>query len=155
VQPGFGWGGDLAVVGHLRLHSAPTFAADVVLERQRGDLTVTDETGNTSWGCPTCGSGWTCRTACGTSPGQPATLGVAAGAFVAHHAATTWPTPDAGAGGARVQVANLGTWGPWLPPGWRLTGALRTSAGIGGHFGAPEYTGGCAAAASACATCSA
>jgi translocation and assembly module TamB len=40
-----------------------------------------------------------------------------------------------------VQVANLGTWGPWLPPGWRLTGALRTSAGIGGRFGAPEYTG--------------
>jgi len=40
-----------------------------------------------------------------------------------------------------VQVANLGTWGPWLPAGWRLTGALRSSASIGGHFGTPEYTG--------------
>ena len=40
-----------------------------------------------------------------------------------------------------LRVANLGTWGPWVPPGWRVDGALQTSASIGGRFGAPEYTG--------------
>jgi translocation and assembly module TamB len=38
-------------------------------------------------------------------------------------------------------VAQLGVWGAWIPPGWRLTGELATSAVIGGRFGAPEYTG--------------
>jgi len=40
-----------------------------------------------------------------------------------------------------VRVANLGTWGRWVPAGWRLTGELHASAAIGGRFGAPEYTG--------------
>jgi translocation and assembly module TamB len=53
-----------------------------------------------------------------------------------------WPAADTPIQGVlEVQVANLGTWGPWVPPGWRLTGALRTSASIGGRFGAPEYHG--------------
>src|SRR5436853_442506 len=54
----------------------------------------------------------------------------------------SWPAPDSPIQGVlEVQVANLGTWGPWVPAGWRLSGALRTSASIGGRFGAPEYTG--------------
>ncbi len=40
-----------------------------------------------------------------------------------------------------MRVANLGTWGRWVPAGWRLTGELHASASIGGRFGAPEYTG--------------
>ena len=40
-----------------------------------------------------------------------------------------------------LRVDNLGTWGPWLPPGWRLGGALHASASFGGRFGAPQYTG--------------
>jgi translocation and assembly module TamB len=40
-----------------------------------------------------------------------------------------------------AQVANLGTWGAWVPAGWRLGGNMRTSTVIGGRFGAPEYTG--------------
>ena len=40
-----------------------------------------------------------------------------------------------------LQIADLGVWGPWLPPGWRLTGAMHAGASIGGRFGAPEYTG--------------
>jgi len=71
------------------------------------------------------------------------TLGVAAGAVIARTTPqATWPTPEAPIQGVlEVQVANLGTWGPWVPAGWRLNGALRISAGIGGKFGAPEYTG--------------
>ena len=71
------------------------------------------------------------------------TVGVAAGAFVARTSPqATWPAPDAPVSGVlELQVANLGTWGTWVPAGWRLGGALRVSAGIGGRFGAPEYTG--------------
>jgi translocation and assembly module TamB len=39
------------------------------------------------------------------------------------------------------QVADMGIWGRFMPPGWRLGGKLRTSAAIGGQFGAPEVRG--------------
>ncbi|HEX6706996.1 MAG TPA: translocation/assembly module TamB domain-containing protein [Albitalea sp.] len=146
AQPEFGWGGDLAVVGHVVMHSAPTVRADIVLERQHGDLTVTDETGTTQalglsdlrLGLNVQDGAWSF-----TQGLAGTTLGVAAGAFVARTSPqATWPAPDSPVQGVlEVQVANLGTWGPWVPAGWRLTGALRTSAGIGGRFNAPEYTG--------------
>ncbi|CAG1013824.1 partial Translocation and assembly module subunit TamB, partial [Burkholderiaceae bacterium] len=146
AQPDFGWGGDLAVVGHLNVRSAPSFTADIVLERQRGDLTVTDETGSTqALGLTDLRLGLDVRngTWSFTQGLAGKTLGVAAGAVVARTSPqATWPSPDTPIQGVlEVQVANLGTWGPWVPAGWRLTGALRTSAGIGGRFGAPEYTG--------------
>jgi translocation and assembly module TamB len=146
VQPDFGWGGDLAVTGHLKIHSAPSFTADVVLERQQGDLTVTDETGTVQAlgltdlrvGLEASNGTWNF-----TQGLAGKTLGVAAGAVVARTTPqATWPGPETPIQGVlEVQVANLGTWGPWVPAGWRLTGALRTSASIGGRFGAPEYTG--------------
>ena len=40
-----------------------------------------------------------------------------------------------------LDVANLGTWGTWVPAGWRLGGELRVGASFGGRVGAPEYTG--------------
>jgi translocation and assembly module TamB len=53
-----------------------------------------------------------------------------------------WPPADAPLEGVvEAQVADIGVWGSWLPPGWRVGGTLRTSASIGGRFGAPEYTG--------------
>jgi translocation and assembly module TamB len=146
VQPSFGWGGDLAVSGHARVRSAPTFSADVVLERQRGDLTVTDESGNVQalglsdlrLGLEAANGTWNF-----TQGLAGKTLGVAAGAVVARTSPQAiWPGPEAPIQGVlEVQVANLGTWGPWVPAGWRLVGEMRTSASIGGRFGAPEYTG--------------
>lgn len=146
AQPEFGWGGDLAVVGRVNLRSAPAFTADVVFERQRGDLTVTDETGTTQalgltdlrLGLDVQNGVWSF-----TQGLAGRTLGVAAGAVVARTSPqSTWPSPDTPIQGVlEVQVANLGTWGPWVPAGWRLAGALRTSASIAGRFGAPEYTG--------------
>lgn len=146
AQPDFGWGGDLTMVGHLNIKSSPTFSADVVLERQAGDLAVTDETGKTQalgltdlrLGLDAHDGTWSF-----TQGLAGKTLGVAAGAVVAHTSPqASWPTPDSPIQGVlEVQVANLGTWGPWVPAGWRLNGALRISAGIGGKFGAPEYTG--------------
>jgi translocation and assembly module TamB len=99
LQPDFGWGGDLAIVGRLRMKSAPSFTAEVVLERQGGDLTVTDETGNTQplgltdlrLGLDVQNGTWNF-----TQGLAGTTLGVAAGAFVAHTSPeATWPAPDA------------------------------------------------------------
>jgi len=146
AQPEFGWGGDLALAGRLKIRSAPSFSADIVLERHHGDLTVTDETGITQplgltdlrLGLDANNGTWSFTQALAGK-----TLGVAAGAVVVRTTPqATWPAPETPIQGVlEVQVANLGTWGPWVPAGWRLTGALRTSASIGGRFGAPEYTG--------------
>jgi len=145
VQPDFGWGGDLTVAAHIKLRSAPTFSADIVVERSAGDLTVTEELGTRALGLTDLrlglaadGGVWNF-----TQGLAGKALGVAAGAVVVRtDPKATWPAADAPIQGVlELQVADLGTWGTWVPPGWRLAGALRTSAGIAGRFGAPEYTG--------------
>ena len=145
LQPDFGWGGDLTIAGRIDVRSAPTFAADLVLERARGDLTVTDETGTQSLGLSDLRLGLVAADGVWsfTQGLAGTTLGVAAGAVVARTSPTAvWPAPETPIQGVlELRVANLGTWGPWVPAGWRLGGALRTSATIAGRFGAPEYTG--------------
>ena len=145
LQPEFGWGGDLRLRGRLALRSAPDFRADIVVERERGDLTVTDETGTQSLGLSDLRLGLDVAdgTWSFTQGLAGSTLGVAAGAFVARTTPqATWPAPDTPVSGVlELQVANLGTWGTWVPAGWRLGGTLGVTAGIGGRFGAPEFTG--------------
>ena len=145
VQPAFGWGGDLSVKGTVKVRSAGSFNADIVLERAGGDLSVTDEAGTQKLGLTDL------RLALNARDGRWAftqalageSLGVAAGAVTANVAADAyWPpssTPIQGVLEARV--TNLGAWGGWVPSGWRLGGSLHTGATIGGTFGAPEYTG--------------
>ena len=145
VQPTFGWGGDLKMGGRINLSSAPAFTADVVIERQGGDLSVTDEVSTQALGLTDL------RLALDAKDGvwsftqalAGKTLGVGAGAVVARTSAQAlWPAADAPIQGVmELQVANLGSWGTWVPAGWRLGGELRTGATIGGRFGAPEYTG--------------
>ena len=149
VQPDFGWGGDMTISAHLKLHTsanpAPTFSADIVVERASGDLTVTEELGTRALGLTDL------RLALKADNGvwnftqgmAGKTLGVAAGAVVVRTSPeATWPPAEAPIQGVlELQVADLGTLGTWVPPGWRLAGALRASAGINGRFGAPEYTG--------------
>ena len=145
AQPDFGWGGDLTIAGTLSIHSAPTFKADIVIERRSGDLSVTEELGTEALGLTDL------RLALSASDGvwnftqalAGKTLGVAAGAIVARTTPqATWPSADTPIQGVlELQVASLGTWGPWVPPGWRLDGMLHASASIAGRFGAPEYTG--------------
>ncbi len=145
MQPDFGWGGDLAIGGTLSVHSAPTFRADIVIERRSGDLTVTEELGTQALGLTDLRLGLSANNGVWnfTQGLAGKTLGVAAGAIVARTSPqATWPGADTPIEGVlEVRVANLGTWGPWVPPGWRVDGALQTSASIGGRFGAPEYTG--------------
>ncbi len=145
AQPRFGWGGDLRIGGHLKVKSAPNFSADVVIERSSGDLSVTDETGTRALGLSDLRIGlnaqdgvWSFATGLAGT-----TLGQAAGAVVARTSPkATWPDSDAPLDGViELQIGNLGVWGPWLPPGWRLSGEMHASASFGGRFGAPEYVG--------------
>ena len=144
AQPLFGWQGDLRVGGRISVHGAPQVQADIVLERLGGDLSVTDETGTQALQLSDL------RLALNANDGQWSftqvfagkTLGEAAGAVTARIDPRQWPNADTPIQGVlEARVANLGTWGAWVPPGWRLAGTMRTSASIGGHLGAPEYTG--------------
>lgn len=145
LQPGFGWGGDLTMGGHLEVHSDGGLSANVVLERHLGDLTVTDEVGSQSLGLTNL------RFALSAEEGvwtfshylNGKTVGVLAGAVIVRTSPEAlWPTPDAAVqGAAELDVANLGAWGTWVPAGWRLGGQMKTSAVFSGRFGAPEVTG--------------
>jgi translocation and assembly module TamB len=70
-------------------------------------------------------------------------MGVLAGAQSLRVApSATWPAPDTPMQGVlEWRVADLAVWAPFTPPGWRVGGQLRTSAALGGRFGAPEVEG--------------
>ncbi len=145
LQPRFGWGGDLRLGGKLQVQSAPSFSAEVVVERSSGDLSVTDESGVRTLGLSDLRLGVSARDGewSFTTGVAGKTLGRVGGAVVARTSPKAiWPTDDAPLNGVlELQIGDLGVWGPWLPPGWRLTGAMHAGASIGGRFGAPEYTG--------------
>ncbi|MBC7734239.1 MAG: translocation/assembly module TamB domain-containing protein [Bacteriovorax sp.] len=145
LQPDFGWGGDLMIGGRVLLHSAPTFAADIVIERRSGDLTVTDELGTQGVGLTDLRLALTAQNGVWnfTQAVAGKALGAGAGAVVMRTSPqAVWPAPETPIEGVfELQVAHLATWGGWVPPGWRIDGALRTSASFGGRFGAPQYTG--------------
>ncbi|OYU83314.1 MAG: DUF490 domain-containing protein, partial [Burkholderiales bacterium PBB5] len=120
--------------------------ADIVLERGSGDLTLTDDLGAvTTLGISDL------RLALSAHDGlwqfaqglAGRSIGQMAGAQVLRTSADKrWPGPDATLQGViESRVSNLGVWGAWVPPGWRLTGALHTTASVGGRLGAPELRG--------------
>ena len=146
AQPAQGWGGDLTMGGHISVHSTARFDADIVLERLAGDLSLTDDLGTTQ------ALGVTdLRLALTAHDGlwqfaqglAGRSLGEMAGAQVLRTSADKrWPPPEAPLQGViEMRVANLGIWGTWVPPGWRLAGQLRTSASFGGTLSAPEIRG--------------
>lgn len=145
IQPSFGWAGDLTLGARIELKAAERFDADIVLERQGGDLQVTDESGTQALGLTDLRLALAAHDGTWTfSQGLAGkALGEMAGVLNVRTAADNrWPRPDAPLEGLlELRVANLGVWGAWVPPGWRLAGELRTSASIGGRWGAPEYTG--------------
>ena len=133
------------VGGRIALKSDPSPVADVVLERLRGDLQISDETDTQALGLTDL------RLALSANNGvwnftqalAGESVGVAVGAFVAR----TPPGqafPDANTplqGVLELQVKNLASLATWVPPGWRLGGALQSSASLAGKLGAPEFTG--------------
>ncbi len=145
LQPSFGWRGDLRLAASIDVKAAERFDADIVFERRDGDLQVKDEGGTQALGLTDL------RIALAAHDGTwfftqafaGRALGEMAGAVsVRTSPLARWPERDAPLDGVlQARVANLGVWGAWVPAGWRLAGELRTSATVGGRFGAPEYTG--------------
>ena len=144
-QPDFGWGGDLAVTARLDVRSAPTVKVDAVIERAAGDLTVTDELQTQRLGITDLrfSAAATNGTWNFTGAVAGASLGVVSGGATVRASPTAaWPDAQATLeGGLGARVDQLGIWGNWVPPGWRLAGELRASANLTGRFGAPQYTG--------------
>jgi translocation and assembly module TamB len=145
LQPDFGWGGDLIVGGHAVIHSSPSLVAQVEFGRRRGDLNVTDEAGtlpveltDLRLALDAQGGVWTFTQAVSGDK-----LGAITGTLTARtDAKALWPPANAPLRGAvELRIANLATWGAWVPAGWRLKGALHAVATFGGLFGAPEYLG--------------
>ncbi len=146
AQPSQGWGGDLTMGGHISVHSTARFDADIVLERLAGDLSLTDDLGaKQALGVTDLRLALTAHDGLWQFAQGLAgrSLGEMAGAQVLRTSADKrWPPPDAPLQGVtEMRVANLGIWGTWVPPGWRLAGQLRTSASFGGTLGAPEVRG--------------
>lgn len=145
VQPTMGWGGDLRAGAHVDIRAGERFDAEVVVERHDGDLNITDENTTQSLGLSAA------RLALSAHDGQwrfsqalaGSNIGrMAASLGVRTSSASRWPEEQAPLDGTlELEVANLGVWAAWVPPGWRLSGRLHTNAAIGGKFGAPEYTG--------------
>jgi translocation and assembly module TamB len=145
LQPKFGWGGDLAMSGHINVRSDGQLVADIVVERSGGDLTVSDEVSSQALGLEYLRLAVSAQDGVWTfSPYvNGRTLGVVAGAVVVRtDAEALWPQPEAGIEGAmELDVANLGAWGAWVPTGWRLSGQLKASALFAGQFGTPAVNG--------------
>jgi translocation and assembly module TamB len=145
LQPDFGWGGDLAVAGHVNVHGAPSFVAEIEFGRQGGDLKVTDEAGTQALELTDLRLALEARDGVWhfTQALAGKSLGAMAGAVtVRTDAKAFWPPADAPLQGVlELRIADLAAWGAWAPAGWRMKGQMHAGASFGGRFGAPEYTG--------------
>jgi len=145
AQPDFGWGGPLMVAGHASIRTLPQLQIDAVLERTQGDLAVTDERGPQALGLTDLRIGLVARDTLWqfTEAFAGTQMGSLAGAVSVHtEPGALWPGPKSRIDGVlQANVARLGTWGAWVPAGWRLGGSLSAGMQIGGTLGGPELLG--------------
>lgn len=142
-QPDFGWSGDLRITGHASLLLTDRLTAEVLLDRQGGDLRVTDEFGTRPLGLTDLRVALNVRDgvwqfAQGLSGKALGSLGGA----LSLRPAGLWPeaaTPIDGV--LQANVNDLATWGRWVPAGWRLAGRAAATVQIGGKLAAPDLTG--------------
>lgn len=150
AQPELGWSGDLTLAGSVRVRSGQRLDADIVFERRSGDLSVADDnldprSRSQPLGLTDLRLGLSAHD--GVWHFTQGLAGKALGAIggvatVRTRADALWPEATAPLDGSlQLRVANLGAWGAWVPPGWRLGGEVRSSATLGGRFGSPEFTG--------------
>jgi translocation and assembly module TamB len=145
LQPDFGWEGDLTLGGRLAISTGTRTEIDLQVERRQGDLLVREETGLQRLGLEELRASIEARDGAWTFSAGFAgrQLGAASLLAVAQTSPRAlWPEPTAPLRGiVDAGAANLGTWGAWLPAGWRLGGELRLRAALGGQFGGPQWTG--------------
>ncbi|MDE2565984.1 MAG: translocation/assembly module TamB domain-containing protein, partial [Burkholderiales bacterium] len=145
AQPTVGWQGDLKLAAQVDLRAGDRFDADVVLARRSGDLQIGDSDGVQALGLSELNLQLSAHDGLWTL--AQTFRGSHLGEIEARVQAQTTPDrrwPDAEAplqGRVQARVADLGIWAGWVPPGWRLSGELRTQATLGGRFGRPQYTG--------------
>lgn len=149
-QPDFGWGGELVVGGKVHVRSSPQVEIDIGLSRAGGDLTVTEGSLTQQLGLSDLHISLQARDgiwhfAQGLAGSN---LGVLAGAASARTTPQAlWPEPQAPLEGVlQLDVANLSTWGAWVPAGWRLGGTFNAALRLAGKVGAPELLGSARAA---------
>ena len=145
LQPDMGWQGDLKLAARMDIRAAEKMDAELVFERTDGDLHLAGPDGVQLMGLTDF------RLAISAHEGvwnfTPLLRGRSVGELSGRMTAQTtperrWPHPEAPlAGEVRARVADLGIWGAWVPPGWRLAGALESTAKLSGTFGKPLYDG--------------
>lgn len=150
-QPEAGWGGDLMVVGQLRMrHSAEQpWQVDGSLARREGDLTLSESAieGNSvqSLGIRQGKLVLKARDGVWTLSElfDGRVLGLVTGQqTVKSRSPDSLPSgEDSLSGTLDVKIGNLRPWGVWAPPGWRLSGQLQANAVLSGTLGAPLYKG--------------
>ncbi len=145
AQPAMGWAGDLRLAARVDLKVGDKVDADLVFERRDGDLRLSEENASQPFGLSEL------RLAASAHDGHwqvgaafvGKTLGEAAARLnLRPRPEQRWPTADTPIDGViEGHVSSLGIWGSWVPPGWRLSGELRTSASVSGRVGSPSYAG--------------
>lgn len=142
-QPDFGWSGDLRMTGHASLLLTDRLTAELMVERQSGDLRVTDEFGTRALGLTDL------RLALNVQDGvwqfaqglAGAELGSFGGALTLRPTGL-WPTAQTPVQGVlQANIAQLATWGSWVPAGWRLGGRVAATVQLDGRVNAPNLTG--------------
>ncbi|CAH0355710.1 translocation/assembly module TamB domain-containing protein [Aquabacterium sp. CECT 9606] len=150
-QPQAGWGGDLTVVGQLRMqHSAEQpWQVDGYLARRDGDLSLAETAieGNLvqTLGIRQARLELKAREGVWTLSEQfdGRVVGLVNGQqTVRSQSRDSLPSAqDSLSGTLEVKIDNLRPWGVWAPPGWRLAGQVQANAVLSGTLGAPLYKG--------------
>ena len=145
LQPNMGWSGDLRVGARVEVRAAERFDADLVIERRSGDLHIASGEGVHLLGLTELklsasahDGQWTL-----TPVFKGRSLGEITGSVrVSSTPDRRWPLAEAPLQGeVQARVTDIGIWGAWVPPGWRLGGELLTIATLSGTFGEPRYVG--------------
>ncbi len=145
LQPEMGWQGDLRVTARLDIRAAEKMDADLVVERSDGDLHLAGADGTQLLGLTEFSLAMSAHE--GVWNFAPTLRGRSLGELTGRVTVQStperrWPQDEAPmAGEVRARVADLGIWGAWVPPGWRLAGALDTTAKVSGTVGKPQLDG--------------
>ncbi|MDP3226166.1 MAG: translocation/assembly module TamB domain-containing protein, partial [Rubrivivax sp.] len=145
LQPAMGWSGDIRLAARVDIRLGERFDADVLFERRDGDLHIASGEGMQLLGLTDMKLVLSAHE--GVWLFNPVFKGRSLGEITGSVRVQTtpersWPHAEAAISGeVQARVADIGIWGAWIPPGWRLAGELRTKATLSGRFADPRYTG--------------
>ena len=145
LLPDVRWQGDLKMTAKIDIQATDRIAAEIVVERRTGDISI--RTGDLVQPMGLSEVRLGLSVADGVWQFTPVFKGralgeVAGSARIISSPEKRWPEPKSPLQGVlTARVADIGIWNAWIPAGWRLAGELTTRATLGGTFGAPQYIG--------------